>query len=446
MRPVCRGVALLMFLALTVGVACGGDEPASTTAAPTTTAASPYTNASSSTGDDSDQSVPSGSSSSRDGQPDWGDGLTFRQCTDRGLTDYGEVTGRRWIGDFYADLYVCLAPASQSHIILRVVSVTEDWVPFDTLLGWTEAVTQRESETLRYYEAAIWEQTGTVHLYAFPNDFDPWSVWEAPPEDKIAYREQHALRVHRGLPEKGHDDRSAYLREAFEDFAGILVERHPEAEHHLLYSGHGAPGGYLFERQLRPDDADAFLAMWTGLLGRPLGVIDMSGPCNKGSYDDLLKFCKHSRYYLASDLPNGGYSFDEWTIEKYSETDSESQYHRLFASFDTLEEALIARVDLRRKSYEYARENLTQKRWAQATYLYSCSAFRDFSAAFEAFVEERAIQWGPYDLYELLLANSAPGPVLEQFRKTLTYSADNRDFFEWGVSSNGMISPLNPTN
>ena len=40
----------------------------------------------------------------------WGSGLTYRECTDRGLTNYGRKTGQRWIGDFYANLYRCTAP------------------------------------------------------------------------------------------------------------------------------------------------------------------------------------------------------------------------------------------------------------------------------------------------------------------------------------------------
>ncbi len=45
---------------------------------------------------------------------DWGSGLTYRECTNRGLTDYGRKTGQRWIGDFYANLYHCTAPTTTS--------------------------------------------------------------------------------------------------------------------------------------------------------------------------------------------------------------------------------------------------------------------------------------------------------------------------------------------
>ena len=104
-------------------------------------------------------------------------------------------------------------------------------------------------------------------------------------------------------------------------------------------------------------------------MGRPLGVIDTGGPCNKGSFSDLENFCSHARYYVASDLPNGGYTPDDWTIEKHRETDPESQYHRLFAETSSLQEALVGRIDIRRRRYEYSRINMTESRTQQANYL-----------------------------------------------------------------------------
>ena len=44
--------------------------------------------------------------------PDWGSGMTYSDCSDEGLTDYGLRTGQKWIGDFYADLYECAAPST----------------------------------------------------------------------------------------------------------------------------------------------------------------------------------------------------------------------------------------------------------------------------------------------------------------------------------------------
>ena len=329
--------------------------------------------------------------------------------------------------------------------MLRVVLVTEDWVPFSDAGGWTAAVLQKESDVLRFYEAAIWEETDSVHLYAFPNGYDSGFGFDEnlPDADVIAYREQYAISVHSNMPEAWGDRRSDFLRIAFEDFVSRLVERHPEADHHLMYSGHGGPGGALFAGQLKHDDADAFLATWTRLLDKPLGVIDMGGPCNKGAYEDLANFCRHASYYVASDLPNGGYSEDEWTWEKSQETNPETQYHRLLASNETLEEALIERVELVRKRYEYSMNDQIRNQVEQANYVYSCARFNDFSEAFELFVDVTTIQ-APvydYDLYQLMLDYRAPTALLDRFRDVFVHGVDNRDFFEWKVTANGILSP-----
>ena len=279
---------------------------------------------------------------------------------------------------------------------------------------------------------------------AFPNDYDPlYGVSGGVSKDAvIAYRDQYALSIHTGMPEESSDERSDFLRSTFEDFAAVLVERYPQAEHHFMFSGHGGPGGDLFATQMKNADADAFLASWTRHLDRPLGVIDMGGPCNKGGYEDLANFCKHARYYVASDLPNGGYSMDEWTAEKHWETSEAKQYHRILASNDTLKEALIERVNLRRTHYEYSRDNQTRDRVAQANYVYSCVAFREFSAAFEAFLDDTTIPYPLHDLYELLVRHPAPSSLLEKFKSVIVHAVDNRDFFEWSFPANGMISPL----
>ena len=366
-----------------------------------------------------------------------GEAHQFTGCLPAGLAEVKDT-------DFNSlGLQVCTSTTGQPHVILRVVQVTEDWVPFSSAGGWTRAVLQKESDVLRYYEAAIWEETDSVHLYAFPNDYDSGFGFEEdlPDADVIAYREQYAISVHSDMPEMWGDRRSDFLRIAFEDFVSRLVELHPEADHHLMYSGHGGPGGNLFAGQLKHDDAGAFLATWTRLLGKPLGVIDMGGPCNKGGYEDLANFCRHASYYVASDLPNGGYTLDDWTLEKHNETDPETQYHRLLASNDTLEEALIERVELRRKRYEYSMNNQIRDQVEQANYVYSCARFNDFSEAFELFVDVTTIQAPSHDLYQLMLDYGAPPALLDRFRDVFVHGVDNRDFFEWKVTANGMLSP-----
>ena len=347
------------------------------------------------------------------------------------------------------DLIMAPTPGKASHnIMLRVVRVTPDWHAYDIPGGgWPSAVPVKESEFLKYFEVAIWEETEAIHLYEFDNDFDPLLGLGSgiTPEQMTAHRESYAIRQVAGLPAAGSDARSLFIREAFADFTSYLASRYPDSAHHLMYNGHGGPGGRLFAAQLSYPDANDLLAHWTANLGRPLSVVDMGGPCNKGSFSDLENFCQYATYYIASDLPNGGYIFDEWTEEKYDETDPELQYHRLFAETSSITDALFGRIDLKRKAYEYSRVNMTESRTAQGNYLYSCEEFVGFSSDFRAFLDEtRTIYSIRDDLYDYMIRNGASDELVKGFGDVILHRADNKDFFQWEEIHNGMLMPNSP--
>lgn len=332
---------------------------------------------------------------------------------------------------------------SDSNVILRVVRVTTDWMPYASTDGWTNAVRggSKESEAVKYLEVAIWEEAQSVHLYAFDNAFDPTYGLspDVTDEQKIAYREQYRLLKIDGLPaEETTLERSAFLKQAFMDIATYIVNQYPNADHHLIYNGHGGPGGRLFERQLYAEDVTAFLAHWTTLLGHKLGVIDMGGPCDKGSIADLRSFCNFSDYYVASDLPNGGYQFDSWTEEQYYSTDPEYQYHTLFAGSKNLLEVLKSRIDLMQQRYEFARQNMTDNKVHQANYLYRCTRFPVFDAALKTFVNGRKDFTIFDDTYHYLISNSAESGLIEQYNDVIIYQATNKAFFEWEVEHSGL--------
>ena len=335
------------------------------------------------------------------------------------------------------------------NVILRVVRVTPDWHGYTIRGGggWPADVVVKESEALKYFEVAIWEETKSIHLYEFDNDFDPYSG-SSTPEQATAHRESYAIERVPGLPAAGSaDTRSLFIKQAFAGFTSYIVSRYPDSEHHLIYSGHGGPGGLLFAAQLLYQDANDMLAHWTYRLGRPLGVVDMGGPCSKSSFSDLENFCQYTRYYISSDLPNGGYSFDDWTIEKHHEVEPESQYHRLFAETSNIKDALIGRINLKRKAYEYSRNNMIASRKAQANYLYSCSDFFDFSKNFRAFLHETSAQYSILeDLYNYMVRNQASHTLIENFSDVIVHRADNKDFFQWEESRNGMLMPSRCTS
>ena len=218
------------------------------------------------------------------------------------------------------------------NVMLKVEYVERDRVTFASLVP-TQGIRLRESEVLKYYEVIIWEETTSVHFYDFPNDFDSWYGYDitniaedgtlslhrnnTTDEQKIAYREQFLISTYPDMPRPWTSERSSFLKSVFMDVSSYLVNEHPTSEHHLIYIGHGGPGGRLFGARLYRDHANEFLNFWTQSLGGPLGVIDMGGPCNKGSFADIDNFSDYSRYYIASDLLNGGYTMDEFTWSKW---------------------------------------------------------------------------------------------------------------------------------
>lgn len=193
------------------------------------------------------------------------------------------------------------------NVMLKVEFVESDRVTFASLVP-TFDIRLRESEFLKYFEVLIWEEVSSVHFYEISNDFDRLYGYDIvsvdedgfpigykrnaiTEEEKIAYREQFLIKKYTNMPQAWTDECSYFLREAFMDIALYLVNRYPDSDHHLKYLGHGSPGGKLFFRLLRTGHAHEFLEFWRQTLGSPLGVIDMGGPCNKGSFAELDNFC-----------------------------------------------------------------------------------------------------------------------------------------------------------
>ena len=131
------------------------------------------------------------------------------------------------------------------NVIVRVVVVDPGWHGFDVRGGWPAAVEVRESESLKYFEVAVWEERSAIHFYEFDNSFDPFG-WNSPVETVTANRESYVVQRSVGLPEGWSPERSTFIRQAFATFTSGLASRYPESAHHLVFQGHGGPGGALF--------------------------------------------------------------------------------------------------------------------------------------------------------------------------------------------------------
>ncbi|MCC5907248.1 MAG: hypothetical protein JJU13_13635 [Balneolaceae bacterium] len=326
-----------------------------------------------------------------------------------------------------------------NHIILRVVHVTEDWMPFSSNSGWQRAAPIKEKHGVKFYEVAIWDETLSIHLYEFPNDYDPnYGVREGlSDEERISYREKFSLKTVTGMPPQ-LQDRSSFVIDAFHKFSQILVDRHPDAIHNLVYSGHGSPGGELFARHLDPEEAHILLNNWTSLLGRNLGFIDMGGPCNKGGFGDLQVFCQYSKYYIASDLVNGGYAIDDFSLETYRMSDIDYNYPRILGTNDNLQKALIDRINIRRLRYEVSINNITKNEVMQANYLYSCNEFLSHEDEISYFMKKINAKSHVDILSEMQIHNAEPS-LINKVKSIISYGVDTKDFFTWPVEKNGIL-------
>lgn len=133
---------------------------------------------------------------------------------------------------------------------------------------------------------------------------------------------------------------------------------------------------------------------------------------------------------------------DEWTFAKFQETDPETQYHDLFSTSESLEDALRRRIDLKRKDYVYSRNNMISNEVAQANYLYSCARFRTFSPSLMTFLGSVHTTYSIQDdVYDFMVENGASSTLIGQYKSVIAHKADNKDFFEWSVVRNGILMP-----
>ena len=351
------------------------------------------------------------------------------------------------------------------YVILRVVKVNEAWMSYDSVNGgWPAAVRTKETEFLKFYEVAIWEEVNSVHLYAFDDTFNSMyqqyydsdaNEWKTrPPEERIAHREQFLVKKFTEIPQEDLPSQaSAYLADAFVEFFAIINERHPNSGIGVMYSGHGSGSGGLFANAIWPNDAREILDSVTRSWGRKLDWLDLGGPCNEGQFEALINFAPFFRYIVASDLPNGGYSHDEWSWEAHKETKSDFIYPEVINDNIELLDVLTLRLNRVRIGYEYSLNNMIQNEVEQANYLYDSDTFLKFACLFESAIREDQTQGsaarvtlGNYNDVQTLLLSLGNDALIELYDEVFLHKINNRDFFQWNESEHVAVNGMGYSN
>ena len=355
------------------------------------------------------------------------------------------------------------------YVVLSVISV--DWQNFDEHGGgWSSAIEIKENEFVKYYEATIWEDLNSVHLYAFDNYYDSLVGLggQIPMEDAVNQRESYVIKRFSDIPPD--DWEGEYLADAFIEFFKIIYARHPNSGIGLIYEGHGSGGGGLLANSISSYEARRMLNGATTLWGRKLDWLDLGGPCNEGQLNPLTNFAPFFRYIIASDLPNGGYLIDSLAEDAppdWTRMDLQIQGHRAFTEEESktlnalrsdvislglnansnLLEVLKRGQDNKRGLYELSkndmslnvRENLrADDVIEQANYIYDSAAFVDFSHAFQLALKDdrnraegsRANLLADNDVLTLV-QNLGDAELVRLYDEVFLHKIDNRDFFEW---------------
>ncbi|MFO7636534.1 MAG: hypothetical protein R6W96_04420 [Clostridia bacterium] len=319
-------------------------------------------------------------------------------------------------------------------------------MPFNDISGWTGDVLNKDKDGVRIYEVAIWDDGLAVHMYALPNDYNPlYGGMEGySTTQKVAYREQYCIKKFTGMP-SDILARGPFLINAFTEFARVLVQRHPNATHNLVFTGHGGlvQGGEIFGVNMNYAQAETFLGNWKSLLGRKLGFIDFGMPCMKGSFHALEAFHQYTDYYIASDLAAGCTTWDDWDDEKtwaeYYEVQILSNYHAILSSHGSMQNALIARVNLSRLRYVYTRPHAIREKHKQSTYLYSSSAFALHKDAIASFMNANGDKDIILDVLSVMKAKGASQSLIDAYHSIIIHGVDTKDFFTWSEEWNGML-------
>lgn len=331
------------------------------------------------------------------------------------------------------------APTNSTIKYFSVLRVVTAWVPFDSL-SWEQSAHIKTTNNFQWFEATIYPSApSAVHLYKFDNTFDPDKVFHLSRQDWVNYRESYRL-MKVDIPEGlGAEEKSHLLREAFQQFFATMVKDTPSQHYGIRYSGHGSGSGGLFENQINPTDAQWLFEYVTSLIGKKIDFLDLGGNCSEGNTAVVSNFYPYFDYILASDLLIGGFNFDDWTIEKYNQTDPDYQYPLILTPDKTIRDSLSQLLDLFRLRWEYSRNNMIAGQEKQSLSLYKADAFETLAYSLGQELMAHPVNLGNYhyDLYTYI-KSLGRSDMESQFLSFRTEYRSNKDFFPWDVDTNGL--------
>lgn len=317
---------------------------------------------------------------------------------------------------------VVYAKNSDSMNELILLNVVKTWTSIEDS-SWERHANIKAAPGYQLYEAAIWNDS--VRLYKFDSSYDSAKV-------NKDYREKFLVASY-PIP-GGRDSESAsyYIGEAFKNIFSIMVKNSPAKHYGIKCTGHGSGPGYMFTSMIKPKDVQSFMTYATELLGRKIDFYDMSSNCNQGTVSMMNAFYPYFDYILASELSVGGYSQDNSNITKFMEVFDFNNYPSIFKENISLEKKLEKLVELKRKDWEYSKQNMIKKRTNQSVNLYKMDEYKPLMNHARDIFKEKNIQLQKYnnDL-KTLLQSADDSQLMNEYNKLIVARKTNKDFFNW---------------
>jgi hypothetical protein len=318
-------------------------------------------------------------------------------------------------------------------VMMRVVTAWDDF----TANSWERAFPTKATDIFQLYEATIWPDA--VSLYRFDASFDPHQSFHLTPEQWAVYRESYRLMKFDIPAEVDTLQKSQLITNAFIQFFARVFNDTPAEHYSLMYSGHGSGNGGLFENHINPSDARLLFEYIIGLIGKKMDFLDLHTNCSEGNILVVKNFERFFDYIMASDLSVGGYTMDEWSIEKFNETNPEFNYPLLLKPDNSIEQVLLQILDLRRHEWEYSINNMVANQVKQSVSLYKTDAFPALTRSVWPELEANPIQdfsQYQYDLYTYIASLGKPG-LIDKFTSFRVEYLSNKNFFNWDIDTNG---------
>lgn len=330
----------------------------------------------------------------------------------------------------------------QEYCTLMVVRAA--WEAYDSN-SWERSGLISDLDRYQDYDATIMDTT--VHLYKFSKDFNPLlASWIYGGEEWVKYRESFCVAKF-SLPHSSDEyileEREIWshtLMEGFKVFFKYIVDHTPSIVYGVKNVGHGGSANRTFLSIMYEDDTQELFQYWNSLIGRKLDFFDMHTVCAESSLYNLDAYAKFFDYVMVSDLNVGGYTFDNFNLEQYLETDNMQQYPYIMndESYNLLDQ-LTEIINILELRWDYSINNIIANQVKQSDGIFDLSKYARLINELKKIDGIENVNFEDYNSDLFTYIKSLDNSVLESyFTNFRTHYISNKDFFTWDSETFGI--------